>query len=195
MIHLAGIDYGSKMAGTTVIAILKKTEVSLFQSEKKQDADALIYEVIKQETCPHVFIDAPLSLPGVYHLGAAYESYFYRSCDSALSAMSPMFLGGLTARAMQLKARLEQLGTKVYETYPGGLARQLNLKERHYKQQLSELPALREHLASLLPFAIPLAEITTWHHFDAILALWSAWRFNQQTHDSYGDPKEGLIVI
>ena len=38
-IHL-GIDYGSKLAGTTVICFEKNKQLHFLQSEKKKDADA-----------------------------------------------------------------------------------------------------------------------------------------------------------
>ena len=41
-----GIDYGSKLAGTTVICYKKEGRLQLLQSEKKSDADAFVSQFI-----------------------------------------------------------------------------------------------------------------------------------------------------
>jgi len=61
MLHL-GIDYGSKLAGTTAICVKIEGHLDLFQSGKKQDADLFISKIIHQYQPEKVFIDAPLSL-------------------------------------------------------------------------------------------------------------------------------------
>jgi hypothetical protein len=57
---IAGIDYGSKMAGTTVICIQKGTQVILFQSQKNQDADLFIKKTLLEEISfkGNVFFDS-----------------------------------------------------------------------------------------------------------------------------------------
>ena len=95
-----GIDYGAKLAGTTAICFEQSGQLKIWQSEKKKDADKFVQESIKQLQPTTVFIDAPLSLPLAYF--GEGENYFYRECDKILKGMSPMFLGGLTARAMRL---------------------------------------------------------------------------------------------
>ena len=101
-----GVDYGSKMAGTTVVAVARERQIDLLQSGRKQDADAWLLETAVAQQPDHIFLDAPLSLPGVYRHLPGRSDYFYREADRELQAMSPMFLGGLTARAMQLHERL-----------------------------------------------------------------------------------------
>ncbi len=193
---IAGIDYGSKMAGTTVLATLGASQsVDFFSAEAKKDADAFLLKHFKEQTPQAIFIDAPLSLPGKYRNLPNYEDYFYRRGDRELKAMSPMFLGGLTARAMRLCEQLQAQGHQVREIYPGGLARSLNLGEYHYKKQKSHLPTFLKHLASLLPFSFQANEVRTWHHVDALLALYSGLRFQGGIHDSFGDPTEGQIII
>ena len=107
-----GIDYGSKMAGTTVIAYLKSGKLHFAQSQKKKDADLFVENWVAQHQPRAIFLDAPLSLPGVYTEPEAYDDYFYRAGDRLLRAMSPMFLGGLTARAMRLSRRLKATGNQ-----------------------------------------------------------------------------------
>lgn len=58
---ILGIDYGSKMAGTTVVALMRKhDEVELIQSQKNQDADKMILDLVNSlKDVWLVFIDAP----------------------------------------------------------------------------------------------------------------------------------------
>ena len=182
---LVGIDYGSKMAGTTVIAFLSEGKVSLVNSEKKQDADLMINEFLNKHTTEMVGIDAPLSLPNAYT--GKGENYFYRECDKALKAMSPMFLGGLTARAMQLNAQLAQ---DMLEVYPGALARALGLKDFYYK---GKAPDYRSML-NKLDWEFEVEELPqTSHQMDAILALYIIWKVKNDRAQGVGDPHEGLI--
>ncbi|MEL7021272.1 MAG: hypothetical protein AAGK47_06685, partial [Bacteroidota bacterium] len=142
--NIIGIDYGSKLAGTTVIAHWQamKTTPLLYQSKKKRDADRFLLDWISEQRPTHIFLDAPLSLPGIYSQLPDCTNYFYRAGDIALRAMSPMFLGGLTARAMQLQSRIKPLGAQVIEIYPSHLAHCLGLKALSYKKQLTHLPAV-----------------------------------------------------
>ena len=105
----AGIDYGSKLAGTTCIAWMKEGQLKIIQSAKNQDADEWIITQLDNESIDQIFMDAPLSLPPAFH-DPLSDEFFYRAADRELKAMSPMFLGGLTARAMRLKkiCRLRQ---------------------------------------------------------------------------------------
>lgn len=89
--HL-GIDYGSKLAGTTAICYQEGDALTIIQSEKKQDADRFINDTVESLKPEQIFIDAPLSLPAAYFGNG--DDYFYRDCDRQLKAMSPMFLGG-----------------------------------------------------------------------------------------------------
>lgn len=190
-----GIDYGSKMAGTTVIASAdEQGQIVFTQSQKKQDADKMIETWLSQHSIKTVFIDAPLSLPMVYKTGAPEGNYFYRKADQELRAMSPMFLGGLTARAMRLKANLNQYKCKLYEVYPGQLAKHLDLPSDLYKKDKSNISDLTEGLVN--NFSLSLVKIPeNWHQFDALLAYISGLRFSKQEHLVFGESSEGLIII
>lgn len=192
---IAGIDYGSKMAGTTVIAKWDGTSVQLFQSEKKKDADQFVKTTIATQQIETVFLDAPLSLPGVYKGLEGCEDYFYRKGDKELKAMSPMFLGGLTARAMKLCQELEHRNIQVMEVYPGHLARSLNLKDWDYKKQKAALPTFLPHFQTLLPYDIAALTIDNWHQVDALLALFSGLRFLAGKHEQFGLTAEGVILV
>ncbi len=194
--NLVGIDYGSKLAGTTVIMCLQKDEISFWQSAKKRDADAFILAQLKALGEAQIFVDAPLSLPLVYTDEDNYDDYFYRQADRALKGMSPMFLGGLTARAMRLKSILEKEGWQVREVYPAALARMLDLPLLNYKKEKIHIKAVQNQLAQLFPnWNIAQLDFQNWHQIDALLALISGWRFQKNQHECYGDEREGQILI
>lgn len=182
-----GIDYGSKLAGTTVIAYEQKGTIHFKQSEKKQDTDEMILTFISEWNVGHVFIDAPLSIPLAYY-GKA-EDYFYRQADIEAKAMSPMFLGGLTARAMRLKSQCPS--AKFYESYPKMVIKQVlnlqayNKKEKFYPIILEEKPIRHQ-----FKFSNP---IQNWHQFDALMAWYIGDRYFKDDAQNLGDPEEGLI--
>ena len=182
---LFGIDYGSKMAGTTVVASLEKDQVELFSAAKKQDADIFISQLVEEKEPELIGIDAPLSLPAVYHENG--DDYFYRQCDKELKAMSPMFLGGLTARAMKLKANL---GIAMVEVYPGALARDLQLNRFDYKLKEADYA----EMISLLHWDANLERMPeNSHEFDSILALYITWKLENDQALQVGRLDEGLI--
>ena len=114
MVTHLGIDYGSKLAGTTSICWLEQDKLSIKQSSKKENADEMIEDILNHLKPEFVFIDCPLTLPSAYH--GEGDDFFYRHCDKELRAMSPMFLGGLTARGMRLKHNSKS--SHWHEVYP-----------------------------------------------------------------------------
>lgn len=202
-LNIAGIDYGSKLAGTTVIAFVnERNELDFAGSRKQADADQFILEWVGIHQPQAVFLDAPLSLPGIYKNSQEYNDYFYRAADRALQAMSPMFLGGLTARAMKLQAALQQMNVITIEVYPSYLAKILQLNKTSYKKEKAYLTSLFTQLYSHFSTYISLSPPATtdfqhlsWHHFDALLALFSGMRYLNQQHLIFGDTNEGLIII
>jgi predicted nuclease with RNAse H fold len=193
---IIGIDYGSKLAGTTVIAYQnKKNIVQFLISEKKKDADIFLINAVTKLQPKYIFFDAPLSLPGVYTMPNEYDDYFYRAGDRLLKAMSPMFLGGLTARAMRLKRTFIQQNIEVFETYPAIHAQRFQLKNLNYKKKLQYLPDVIQALQKLLPFPFNNQQITSWHHVDALLAFYSAYRFLNGEIEQFGAGKEGSIWV
>lgn len=193
---LVGIDYGSKLAGTTVLAwSWNRKDVQFSSSKKGEDADQFLKRNLLELKPRQVYIDAPLSLPGVYTQPTAYSDYFYRKADRELQAMSPMFLGGLTARAMQLSADLKSNRISCMEVYPTALARYLRLKERGYKREKEKIPLLLEYIKSKSYFPISSLTLPSWHYFDALLALMSGHRLEQQRVAGFGEEREGLIYV
>lgn len=186
---IIGIDYGSKLAGTTVICYNNNNKIQTLQSEKKKDADAMILKFCDSYNPKLIFIDAPLSLPSAYFNDTASD-YFYREADKVTQAMSPMFIGGLTARAIKLKNALQAQNREVIETYPRQLVKHLSL-EHFYKKDIKDfLQALETKIA--MP---NLPEVDNWHSVDAILAYSSAQRFTEGKSELFGNPEEGVIYI
>ena len=191
---IAGIDFGSKMAGTTSICYKHDDQqLNLIQSEKKKDADQFILDFIDERQPHFITIDAPLSVPpGIYGKG---NQYFYRKCDKLLNAMSPMFLGGLTARAIALRDKIinDNSSVQIYETYPKGYITSVasdNMRH-HYKKDLDLfLEALRINHPNL-----QITDLANWHQADSVLAYLSAFRISTQEAVSYGNINEGLIYI
>jgi predicted nuclease with RNAse H fold len=197
---IVGIDYGSKFAGTTVICYNQAHKVRFISSSKNADADAFLLTELAYLKADLVMIDAPLSLPGVFWLGNGYSDHFFRGCDRELSAMSPMFLGGLTARAINLKKKVRVMdypGAEfcMMETYPRKLAEILELPLAGYKRRQDELPGIVNHLIGVLGVRINVQQVSSWHHLDALLAFISGLRHLENKSREFGIPEEGTIVV
>lgn len=199
MKNLYGIDYGAKLAGTTVVAYSEGSEVRFCASAKKQDADRFLLDFFAHRPPGKIFIDAPLSLPEVYCTGTEnlqegkIPDFHYRACDRELGAMSPMFLGGLTARAMRLAFHLRKQGWEVHETYPGALARMCGLQELGYKKSREGIAQCLERLRERNEFLPEMQEIPgTWHQLDALLAFLSACRADRGEANACGE--EGALI-
>lgn len=188
----AGIDYGKKTGGTTAFAIGNHPELYVHTVPPGKDADAYIVEWISTFLPTHVGIDAPLSLPGVYAKLDGYKDYFYRECDRELKAMSPMFLGGLTARAIKLANQIRGFKATIYEVYPKMGAHRYDLGKFEYKRSKSGVGKCLHFLEKKFEKEIKV-DVLDWHQIDAILA-WDIVKrqiFGDGLHA--GDPKEGLI--
>ncbi len=198
----AGIDYGSKTSGNTVVCYHDGQALHFYEANKK-DADLFIIDWISKyksaqnrPTLRTIFLDAPLSLPAVYQSIAGFSNYHYRRCDVVLKAMSPMFLGGLTARAMELKQHLQdKMNVETQEVYPKAIAQILLPDHYHKKLTTNEMEALCRRLSRVIP-ELCLAEYPkTQHQFDALLAWVSGYRFMNQQHLVFGDIQEGIIIV
>ncbi len=194
---LAGIDFGSKLAGTTVISIAEKVSgfysfKGAFSVIKGKDADLFLANYFKQFDFKYVGIDAPLSLPKVYKLNKGSE-YFYRKGDKELNAMSPMFIGGLTARAIKLKDKFSSDSLNIFETYPKAKASELGLIDFGYKtKDPDSFTACIDFIENLSGWKL---NLNNWHQFDSVLALLSTIDFAENKAKSFGDEEEGLIWV
>ncbi len=188
MTHV-GIDFGAKKAGTTVICALQESSWFIRQSSSGIDADTFLEKEIVRLNPDYIFIDAPLSLPRVYsqEFMDPEADFHYRECDRLAGAMSPLFLGGLTARAIRLRSIWESSGIHVLETYPKLMAAEL--KAVTYKK---DLDLFRKTLNQFLDKALP--GLQSWHQADACLAWLSGFRYLEGNALVIGDKKEGQII-
>jgi len=185
-----GVDYGSKLAGTTVVCYAKEDMIHLESSTKGKDADAWLNLFFANHSYRRVYFDAPLSLPNAYF--GKGDDYFYRKCDRETKAMSPMFLGGLTARAMRLKSNVKNCEFK--ESYPSFLIKNvfnqniLYTKKKKYSGQLDDF--LEEQ--TNIPFY---KKPKNWHQVDATLCWISGLRDQSGAAIKIGQKSEGVITI
>jgi len=186
-----GVDYGSKLAGTTAVCFKKENQFHFYQSEKKKDADAFLEKIVAELQPNSIFLDAPLSLPGAFFNQS--DDFFYRKGDRVVKAMSPMFLGGLTARAMRMKSIFSKKEIEVIEVYPSQLLKVLFpekiFKKKGYK--IGEIYELMKGLIPNLPKAIP----PNSHQLDALLSWYSGFRYFEKTAIFYGEKEEGGIWV
>jgi uncharacterized protein len=191
----AGIDFGSKTAGTTVICFgNNQTQLDIIGTTPKQDADSFLLSILSGIKPEFATIDAPLSLPVVYTHPEGGADYFYRAVDKELKAMSPMFLGGLTARAIKLKHECAVYKVPLFETYPAAFVRHFELGTHYNKKDLKQLPLFLDALLQVFPARVKLEQLKTWHHADALLAWISSYRMAHDEHLIFGDD-EGQIFI
>lgn len=191
--RVLGVDYGSKMAGTTVVAFRSGDQVEFKSSLKSKDADAMLFNAVEELTPDLVAIDAPLSLPGIFTGLAGCDDYFYRKCDKLTKAMSPMFLGGLTARAMKLAAQLRAMGVEVIEAYPVKAGVDMGLKAFGYRTKAQEDEKMLQLLLKQTGIDLTEHHTLSGHHIDAALALFIAERYCQDEANHLGELPEGLI--
>jgi len=190
---LAGIDFGARLAGTTAMTVLRNSKFKIHDCKKGDDADAWIADQIESQKINIVFLDAPLSLPPAYFNENSNE-FFYRQADNDLGAMSPMFLGGLTARAMKVKRLLTAKNIAVFETYPAALVRELFPDTKTYKKDL--LRFRKELMIKTKAFDLPAPpSFNTFHQVDSLLAWISGYRHLTQQALIHGSKEEGEIFI
>ncbi|MBT8234334.1 MAG: DUF429 domain-containing protein [Saprospiraceae bacterium] len=185
-----GIDYGSKLAGSTAVAYLDGEELKIKQVEKKVDADDWLITLIKSLEVSHVFIDAPLSLPESYFNQKG--DYFYRECDRQTKAMSPMFIGGLTARAIRLVSKFEDV--EFIETYPSYLIKNVFEWGDIYNKKEKINDQIIQRMADKLPYKLE-STILNYDQFDALACWLSGDRYKKGIALKFGLSEEGLITV
>ena len=193
---IVGIDYGSKTSGFTCAAILNGGKISVYQAIKNKDADKWLKDLL-QPLKPNVIgIDAPLSLPGALSGIKDSINFHYRKADLEAKAMSPMFLGGLTARAMEISEWFKNTTkSSVIEVYPKLTAQELQLDSKRYKKENTYLPQAKHALESASGWNLETVEVKNWHQYDALMALRTAQRYLNEKANTLGDKAEGLIYF
>ncbi|MES2560615.1 MAG: DUF429 domain-containing protein [Bacteroidota bacterium] len=191
----AGIDFGSKTAGTTVICFGKTpTQLDIIGTNRKQDADTFLLSILSGVRPEFATIDAPLTLPVVYTHPEKGSDFFYRAVDKELKAMSPMFMGGLTARAIKLKQECAGFKIPLFETYPAAFVKQFGLEMYYNKKDPQLLSSFVIDLLRFFPVNVPVEQLPTWHHVDALMAWMSCYRMAHDEQLTFGDD-EGQIFI
>lgn len=205
--HL-GIDFGAKHSGNTVVVHDREGRLETLRCAKNEDADAFLERSVAALAggeAVSIYIDAPLSLPRVLHgfpadgpmdaqADPATADWFFRAADRALGAMSPMFLGGLSARAMKLAWTWRQEGHTVVETWPRGLVRLMELEGYRAKDR-GAVQGFLERYAALLDLPQPLPALHDQHELDAVLAWASGLRHRRGIGSAFGEADEGLIHL
>lgn len=183
-----GIDFGAKLAGTTALAWNTGSEVRIEQVQKGKDADEWLLKRISEIKPQIIILDAPLGLPSAYR--GKGEDFFYRECDRQLQAMSPMFLGGLSARAMKLN---HTLGGVLIEGYPSAFVRYRmgepwteSYKQKDQSHFLTQLSGFMPEIRFQTP--------ANNHQTDALICWHIAALYSQKEHMKAGNPTEGIIV-
>lgn len=193
---IVGVDYGSKTSGFTCAAIIYDGSISVHQATKNKDADKWLKELLEPLKPNVIGIDAPLSIPGALREIDGFTNYHYRKADLEAKAMSPMFLGGLTARAIELAHWLRQTtASKVIEVYPKLTAQELQLDSKRYKKDKAFLLEAKDALASDTGWNLDAVEVDNWHQYDALMALRTAELYINEKANVLGDKAEGLIYF
>lgn len=187
-----GIDFGARYAGTTALCFASGNTLHFIQARKKQDADDLCRRYISELKPDFVMIDAPLSLPFVYRGTSASSAdasadFFFRHADRQLNAMSPMFLGGLTARAMQLASYFTPAGIPFFETWP------TRIRHCFGSDQRPEPEALNSQISKVTGLGLIHDSRLTRHGIDSVLAWYAGWLKINGKLRAYGYESEGLI--
>ncbi|MEZ4755278.1 MAG: hypothetical protein R2817_00455 [Flavobacteriales bacterium] len=187
---LIGIDLGARFAGTTVLCTRERGLFVFERVAKGEDVDQWLEQRIKELAPQAIYIDAPLSLPAAYF--GKGDDHFFRRADRLAGGMSPMFLGGLTARAIRLAAQWRGRGIAVHEVYPAALIRQ--------EWDYLKIPAGRSippHKLRLMAgmFALPPPFARDRHEADAWLCWLSGFRHRSGMAKLIGDQEEGAILV
>lgn len=189
------IDLGGKSNGNTAACYNIENKIHFLNFAGVKDAYAFLIKTIIDQKINLVFIDAPLTLPGVYKNLKGYSNFHKRHCDVELKAMSPMFLGGFTANSMELYNQLTAKKIKVIEVYPKALVNHLNIEGYSKKLKIKELNTIVHQVMNHLPdFKLVNAPVSL-HELDALLAWLSGYRYHKKIHQEYGKKEEGIIVV
>jgi len=155
--------------------------------------DEEILNWIAQARPDLVPIDAPLSLPAGRTTIHDRSGLHFRECDLELRRRGirffPVTLGPmrmLTERGLALKAKIEKMGYRAVECYPGGAQDVWGLPRQHRDRQ-----GLRRGLETL--GVRGLTEAMTGDELDAVTAAWVGRQFLRGQGEVLGG--EGGIVM
>lgn len=188
-----GIDLAGSEKRDTGIAVIDENLNVLHVSIVHKDSE--IIETTKRFRPEIIAIDAPLSLPRGRKNIDENNGIHFRKCDLELRKMKikffPITLGPmrmLTKRGIKLKGKLEALGYKVIETYPGAVQDILKIPRKS-----KGIEKLRNGLLKIGIKNIP--ERSTHDELDAITCALIAKNYYMGDYVEIGDIYEGTIVL
>lgn len=184
-----GIDFGARTAGTTVVCHQRKGVFHFERCAPGLDGDAWLEDAVVRLRPAAVYIDAPLSLPSAYR--GTGTDYFFRAADRVAGGMSPMFLGGLTARAMRLAAVWRGQGIQVHEAYPAAL-----IRTAWESLAIAPRKTIPRHKLRIMAgmCRVPPPAPADRHEADAWLCWVIGHRHQRGEAQRFGQPDEGLIL-
>jgi len=186
---IMGIDLAGSPHRPTGLCFLREMEVSTQLAYENRE----IISLIKEKKPYLVAIDAPLSLP-VSH-SSNKNKVSLRACDEELRRRRipffPPTLGPmrqLTERGKWLRKKIEAMGIKVIEVYPGAA------------QDIWGLPRARREAAKLRlglqKMGLKgLKKKMTAHELDAVTAALVGYYYLQGKTEGIGASEEGLIIL
>ena len=141
-----------------------------------------------------IAVDAPLSLPKGRKSLKRKSKIHFRKCDRELYKLGikffPITLGPmrkLTERGMRLKKKLERMGLKVIEVYPGGAQDIFRIPRKKDKMGL---------LKGLKKLGVKgLREDMNEDELDAVTCALVGFLYLKRKFLAVGDPREGLIIL
>jgi predicted nuclease with RNAse H fold len=207
MNYFLGFDLTSAAKRPTAFAVFDQKRHLREAGFLKEDNDLL--EKALQWSPSWVGIDAPLGLPrGLCCLeescscrpasalkGRACERALARRGISLYFTTKKSIIKGMVYRAVALRAKLEQQGHRVLETYPYGTRVLLFGPTESAKTTSAGLTAIAEHLASVVPNLESFRAKLTHDLADAILAAYTTYLSFTGQAEGLGDVDEGQIVV
>ncbi|MCD6371477.1 MAG: DUF429 domain-containing protein [Candidatus Aenigmarchaeota archaeon] len=188
-----GIDLaGSLKRKSGICAMNERLKIILLKTVFE---DEEILKIVKQAKPDIIAIDAPLSLPKGRKSLEKKGNIHFRKCDRELWKLGikffPITLGPmrkLTQRGIALKKKIEKLGFKVIEVYPGATQDLLNIPRKQ--------KGLRRLARGLIELGIRgIKGSECGDELDAITAAYTGILYLKNEYTSIGDPSEGLIIL
>ena len=186
---VVGIDLAGSTKNASGFCILdEKLKANVFCLY----SDREIINEVKKVKPVIIAIDAPLSLP-LGRKNLRKSNIHFRQCDIALRKLKikffPITIRGmrkLTARGIKLKKKLNELGYKVIEVYPGGAQDMLEIPRKPNELLLKGLKKLGiKNLNRNL----------TKDELDAVTCAFVGFCFVKKRYIALGNKKEGLIIM
>jgi predicted nuclease with RNAse H fold len=186
---VVGVDLAGSPRRPTGVCILRgvraRTQIAFTDEE--------ILDTIAPARPDLVPIDAPLSLPAGRTTIHDRSGPHFRECDLELRRRGirffPVTLGPmrmLTERGLSLKAKIEKMGYRTVECYPGGAQDVSGLPRQHRDRQ-----GLRQGLEAL--GVRGLTESMTGDELDAVTAAWVGRQFLLGRGEMLGGA-EGILM-